>query len=305
MTLAQLLRAYTLGLISAAVLLALGLMHLGAATWVALLAALVFVPALTGSLLLIEFLTGAMIDRPAARLRPWAALRLWANEVWVNLCLFGWRMPWRASEAAWPEPPITPDPQRRAVLLIHGYLCNRAVWAPLMDSGLLAHCNVATVNLEPVFGSIDAYATLIDRAVTALRQHSGASQVSLVCHSMGGVAARAYLRQYGSSAIEHVYTLASPHAGTVFAHLGLGTNARQLRPGSDYLMQLDADTAHTAARFTCIGSVHDNLIVPRESVWWPGAQRIEVERVGHLALLTHRPTLKQLAHLLASAPARS
>ena len=283
MPLARLLQWYALGLWSAAALLAYGLVQAGVRAWAAVALALALGPLFNGALLAIEFITGALCDRRSGpRLSLLAAVHVWALETWTWWRMFGWRMPFRA---AFPEPPITPDPQRPAVLLIHGYLCNRAVWQPLIDSGLLDHCNLATLNLEPVFGSIDDYAHVIARAVATLRQTSGATQVTLVCHSMGGLAARAYLRQYGSGAIERVITLATPHAGTVFARFGFGTNTRQMRPGSTYLTQLAADTAPYTARFTCIGSIDDNLIVPRASVWLAGARHMHLERVGHLSLI--------------------
>ncbi len=293
MSLARLLAWGAVLLWSGAAGLAWVLVHWGVPVWVAIVIAVLMGPASQGGLLAIEFITGALIDRrPGPRLSPGVALRLWACETWAWWRMFAWHMPFRASFA---EPLITHDPQRRAVLLIHGYLCNRAVWKPLLDSGALSHCNLATINLESVFGSIDAHAEPIHRAVEALRIKSGASHVTLVCHSMGGLAARAYLRQYGDGAINHVITLATPHAGTVFAHCGHGINARQMRPGSDYLKQLATDTAPYATRLTCIGSIDDNLIVPRTSVWLPGAQPIKVECVGHLALLCSSEAQQRLA----------
>ncbi len=288
MSLAQLLRWYALGLWGVAALLAYGLVHIGVVAWVAIVLALMLGPLFNGALLAIEFITGALIDRrPGLRLSPWAGLRLWATEARTWSLMFGWRMPFCAT---FPEPTILRDAQRPAVLLIHGYLCNRAVWKPLLDSGALRHCNLATVNLEPVFGSIDTYARLIHRAVEALREKSGATRVTLVCHSMGGLAARAYVRDYGDAAIEQVITLATPHAGTIFGALGLGTNARQMRHHSLYLTALAQATQPYHARLTCIGSYDDNLIVPRTSAWLPGARHVRWERAGHLSLITNSQT---------------
>jgi predicted alpha/beta hydrolase family esterase len=268
----------------------------GVPAWIALPAAVVLLIAVHGLPLAIEFVTGALIDRrPGPRLSPLAAVRLWANETWISWRMFGWQMPFRSGFA---EPVIARDPQRPAVLLIHGFACNRAVWKPLLESGLLSNCNAATVNLEPVFGAIDAYAPVIRRAVDALRAASGAPRVTLVCHSMGGLAARVYLRDFGADAIERVITIATPHSGTVFAAFGHGHNAWQMRTGSDFLRELGAATAPLADRFVCIGSRDDNLIVPRPSMWLPGAKHITVERIGHLAMVgageVHRLVAAQL-----------
>lgn len=281
--LARLLAIATLLLWTFAALVAVWLHRRGLALWLAAPAALALLITVHGVPLAIEFITGAIIDRrPGPRLGPIAALRLWWVETWTQWRLFGWQMPFRASFA---DPPVARDPSRPALVLIHGFACNRAVWKPLLASGLLKDCNVATVNLEPVFCAIDQYAGVIRAAVDALREASGAPRVTLVCHSMGGLAARVYLRDCGADAVDRVITVATPHAGTVFATFGHGHNAWQMRVGSEFLQQLAAETAPLADRFTCIGSRDDNLIVPRSSLWLPGARHVTVEGIGHLAMM--------------------
>jgi pimeloyl-ACP methyl ester carboxylesterase len=230
--------------------------------------------------LALEFATGALIDRRAGdRLGPIAGLRLWLGETWHSLRLFNCDQVWRAG---FPEPAVDRDPARPAVLLIHGYMCNRAVWREWLPRMSRA-ANVATLNLEPVFGTIEGYAERIAQAVERLREASGAPRVTIVAHSMGGLATRAYLRRHGAAAVAQVITLATPHHGTVFARLGLGRNARQMRPGSDFLRTLNG--TNEPVPFTCIAAGDDNLIVPRSSPLLPGAAAIRIERVGHLALL--------------------
>ena len=72
-------------------------------------------------------------------------------------------------------------------------MCNRGVWLHWLGHLRAAgHAHVA-VNLEPVLGSIDGYAKAIDDAVRRVTEATGLPPV-LVCHSMGGLAARAWLR---------------------------------------------------------------------------------------------------------------
>ena len=260
----------------------------GVPAWFAIVAAFALPLAGTAIVLAIEFVTGAAIDRrEGGRLRVGPALRLWGNETLTSFRMFGWNQPFAST---FPEQPLVKDPQRPAVLLVHGYMCNRAVWHPLLLSGTLKECNVATVNLEPVFGPIERYGEVIARAVDALRTATGAARVTLVCHSMGGIAARAYLHAYadkgGDDAVERVITIATPHKGTIFGAFGSGHNARQMRHGTSYLEDLTgAEPPERAARFVCIASRDDNLIVPRTSCMLQGARHIWLDGVGHLALL--------------------
>ena len=62
----------------------------------------------------------------------------------------------------------------------------------LIERGLARRWNCATVNLEPVYAPVDRYTELIHAAVERLRRATGAERITLVCHSMGGLVARAY-----------------------------------------------------------------------------------------------------------------
>jgi pimeloyl-ACP methyl ester carboxylesterase len=250
---------------------------------VALLAGALTPVLLTALVLGVQVTVGAIVDPRVPRSLPTYVLRVWLGETWVSLRAFCWRQPFRAN---FPEPAITHGPQRPAVLLIHGYVCNRAAWLPLLRSGQLSGCNVATVNLEPVFGPMEAYADEVHAAVERLRYASGAAQVTLVCHSMGGLAARVYLRKYGDAAVARVITLCTPHHGTVFGALGHGANARQMAHRSAFIEALaSGESVAARAKFLCVATRDDNLIVPRSSPLLPNAQHVFLEGRGHLATI--------------------
>lgn len=283
MSLSRILRISLALQFIAGTLFGLWLLPADAPLWQAVLIALAVPVAGTAVLLAIELTVGAIVDPRTPRASIFSVLRVWLDETWCSLRVFAWRQPFAAG---FPEPPLVRDPARPALLLIAGYVCNRAVWKPLLDSGRLAHCNVATVNIEPVFGPIDRYAAEIDAAIERLRAATGAARVTLVCHSMGGIAARAYLRQHGDDVIDKIITLASPHHGTIFGVLGHGANARQMARGSEYLTTLaGAETVERRRRFVCIATADDNLVVPRSSPLLPDARHHEINGVGHLALL--------------------
>lgn len=279
----------------AAIALAVGLVHYGASPWLAVAAALLLPLALQGVPLAIEFITGALVDRrPVARIGPLALVRVWARETWRSFKVFNVDQPWRASFA---EPALVHDAQRPAVLFIHGYLCNRATWRPwLIDHGLGLRWNCATVNLEPVFGAVDRYAGLIQAAVERLQEGSGAERVTLVCHSMGGLAARAYLRAHGHHAVARVVTIDTPHHGTLFARLGHGDNTRQMQLACEFVRRLAADDE--PVEFVCFASQHDNLIVPRDNQILTCAEAVWFERIGHLAMTDDDKVLARLIEVV-------
>jgi pimeloyl-ACP methyl ester carboxylesterase len=250
--------------------------------WAIAAGAVLVPPAVVGGLLAIEFAVAAGVDPRAPRASLSHVLRVFLRELSVSLRVFLWRQPWRAG---FPEPPLASDPQRPALLLVAGFMCNRAAWKPLLDSGRLAQFNVATVNLEPIFGDIDHYAEVVHGAVEKLRQASGAARVIVVGHSMGGLAARVYLRRHGDAHVARVVTLASPHHGTIFGRLGHSRNARQMARGSRFVEHLNRDDHGRWRRFTTVAALDDNLVVPRTSPLLPGARQVELDGVGHLALI--------------------
>lgn len=289
--LTRLLRVAGLLVLAAAVALGWAAWRAGAPVWLAVLVALLLPLAVHGVPLAIEFVTGALLDRrPVARLGPLACVRLWWGETWRSFRVFNIDQPWRADFA---EPAVVRDSARPAVLFIHGYMCNRATWRPwLLQGGLAARWNCATVNLEPVFGDVGTYADRIDAAVTRLRAGSGAERVTLVCHSMGGLAARGYLRRYGHDAVRRVVTIDTPHHGTWFARFGHGANTRQMRVACDYVRELAA--SDEPVEFVCFASQHDNLIVPRDNQVLACAEAVWFERIGHLAMTDDDAVLQRL-----------
>ncbi len=279
----------------AAALLAYALMQFGMSAAPAVLLALLLPVAVHAVPLAIEFVTGAIVDRrPVARLGPWALARVWLNETARAFRAFNIDQPWRADFA---EPAIVPDSARPAVLLIHGYMCNRATWRPwLIDHGLARRWNCSTVNLEPVYAPVDRYTELIHAAVERLRRATGAERITLVCHSMGGLVARAYLRAHGHHSVARVVTIATPHHGTLFARFGKGHNTRQMRLACEFVRRLAE--SDEPVEFVCFASQHDNLIVPRDNQVLECAEAIWFERIGHLAMTDNDQVLNRLIEVV-------
>ena len=227
--------------------------------------------------------------------------RAWLGETITAVRVFLWRQPFR-----WREVPdlleMHPSaPRRRGVVLIHGFVCNRGIWTPwLKRLRADGHCFVA-VNLEPVFGSIDEYVPTIERAVAQVTQATGLPPV-LVCHSMGGLAARAWLREMSAvHRVHHVITIASPHHGTWLARFGHLPNSRQMRRQSEWREVLERDVDESAhARFTCWYSNCDNIVFPASTATLRGADNKLVVGVAHVELaFDERVMAQSLARIAA------
>ncbi len=173
-------------------------------------------------------------------------------------------------------------PARRPVLLVHGYMCNRAYWwwfrRKLRERG---HA-VATITLETPFSSIDHLAAELDRRIEALVAETGCDRVDIVSHSMGGLVTRTYMRMKGHRRIGRFVALAAPHHGTVLAHLGLGANARQMQVGSAWLEELNRAPLPPIP-IVSIWSTGDEVVAPQDSSQLAGAKEIVLPAMGHVA----------------------
>jgi triacylglycerol esterase/lipase EstA (alpha/beta hydrolase family) len=162
---------------------------------------------------------------------------------------------------------------------------------------LHGHAFIA-VNLEPVFGSIDDYAPIVQAAVQRMTEATGMAPI-LVCHSMGGVVARRWLNLQESAAVHHVITIASPHHGTWLARFSASPNARQLGIRSEWLLQLQRDEAeHPRPPFTCWYTNCDNIVFPTSSACLPAANNRLLRGAGHVDL-AFRPEVMQASLAIA------
>ena len=247
-----------------------------------------------------ELMLGRWLNRGDAVPPPgWAELgRAWLGEAAAAPQVFFWRQPFRAQAVA---DQLSPSQcrGRRGVVFIHGFFCNRGFWTPwLMRLQGSGHAFIA-LNLAPVLGAMEGYVPQIEDAVQRITQATGLAPL-LVCHSMGGLAARAWLKQMKAQARVHrVVTLGTPHRGTWLARLGRGCNARQMRLSSDWLLQLAHGMPPEGhARFICWYSNCDNVVFPASSATLPGADNRLVRGVAHVALAFAPPVMAATLALL-------
>ncbi|MBU3739046.1 MAG: alpha/beta fold hydrolase, partial [Rhodoferax sp.] len=195
---------------------------------------------------------------------------------------------------------------RIAVLLVHGYGCNHRVWDGLARRLDEAGHSVLSVDLEPLFCSIDDYALRIDEAVSVLCRASGAHQVALVGHSMGGLAIRAWLRRFGHHRAAVVLTLGTPHAGTYMARGAPTTNGRQMDWQSPWLQALAAGEGPGTRRLMHLAWTHeDNIVFPQDQQCLDGASQVRFEGIGHLQMTRDPDVARWILNELAGVPTQA
>lgn len=246
------------------------------------------VPGLNAWFLAIEFALMRIANRsdPAPRASVGQLLRAWGQEFVASLRIFGWWQPFRSH--AEPDLWRPGKPGQRGVVLIHGFACNRGVWTLWLRALRAEGRVVMALNLEPALGTIDGYAAQVDDAVTRVTAATGLTPV-LVCHSMGGLAARAWLRAGapGNDArVRHIITLGTPHHGTWLGHLAPAGNMAQMRHRGAWARQLAKDEPpRRAALLTCWYANCDNIVFPSSNATLAGANNRLAAGLAHLQLV--------------------
>ncbi len=220
--------------------------------------------------------------RPAAtRLSLGAWLAMFGSECWAltrsvpRMIFYRWLMPA-------PAPRKAPLP----VVLLHGIGCNAGVW-----TGFRHHLDergvgpVYALSYGPPLHSIELFAEQLAALLERVEAETGAAQVILIGHSMGGLVARAYLRRYGGGKVRRLVTIGTPHHGSMHAWLALGTSVSQLRPGNPWLDELNRTASPGIVPTASIWSWHDSMVSPQTSSRIDWGENIELAGIAHNALL--------------------
>lgn len=186
----------------------------------------------------------------------------------------------------WLPPAATRGPSRHPpVILLHGLMQNRSSLLLLERRLRAAGYQAVSIN-TPTWLPLDRLIDRLAESVAAVRRTTGASQVHLVGHSMGGLLARCYLhRQHGPPPVAACVTIGSPHHGTELATLAFSRLGRALHPASPLLSSLNSAPPPPGVRLVSLYSHDDNLVVPASSATLEGALNIPFTGLGHIALL--------------------
>jgi pimeloyl-ACP methyl ester carboxylesterase len=153
--------------------------------------------------------------------------------------------------------------------------------------------HVGTLTFEEPTGSNRDHAAELEGAVARLRAVSGADSVDIVAHSMGGLAVRWYLLTRRAAPVRRAVFIASPHRGTLSAHLAWGGGRDEMMPDSPFLDTLNARApVPSGVDAITVRTVIDTHVVPGESATLPGVPDYTLCCPTHPGLLQDRDVLE-------------
>ncbi|MFB7929034.1 MULTISPECIES: triacylglycerol lipase [Streptomyces] len=201
-----------------------------------------------------------------------------------------------------------PTEAKPPVLLLHGFIDNRSVFV-LLRRSLAQHGRqqIESLNYSPLTCDIRAAAELLGRRVEEICERTGARQIDVVGHSLGGLIARYYVQRLGGDArVRTLVTLGTPHSGTRVAPLAdAHPIVRQMRPGSPVLEELTRPAPDCRTHFVSYWSDLDHVMDPLETarIDHPDltVQNVRVTGIGHLALPVHPAVANGIRQVLDTA----
>ena len=192
---------------------------------------------------------------------------------------------------------------RPPILLIHGIDDTAEIFcslkAYLSDRGW--H-DVHTLDLQPNNGDIglDLLAAQVQEYVD--QNLSAAPQIDVVGFSMGGIVGRYYLQRLGGiQRVRRFVTLSSPHNGTWTGYLRANPGAKQMRPNSDFLKDLNETVDELKQiEFTSVWTPFDLMIVPPSSSQLPVGNMVQLPVLAHPFMVSDERSLATLIDLLSN-----
>lgn len=177
---------------------------------------------------------------------------------------------------------------RGPLILVHGWALNGGAlcWLRrrLLRDGWSPVC---CFEYQSLSADIENAALQLRHLVERLMAATGSGPpVALIGHGLGGLVIRYYVRRYPAPKVRRIVTIGTPHGGTALAAHRLGAAARKLAPDSAFLRVLNAgDRTPKQVDVVAIYSTFDALILPPNSARYPQAFNIELNDIGHNALL--------------------
>lgn len=188
---------------------------------------------------------------------------------------------------------------RTPVVFVHGYTGSASNWTTAMSvfrSGGYASDELYAYEYNS-YGDNRTNAAGLAAFVDQVRARTGAAQVDIVNHSMGGLVSLWYVSQLGGTAeVRRLASLAGANHGTTSAAACTTyETCRQMLPGSSFIATITrGDETPGPTTYATWYSPCDGIILPYSSTRLSGADNNYEFCTTHLGFLTDRGVLTEV-----------
>ncbi len=191
---------------------------------------------------------------------------------------------------------------RNPVLLVHGIYDTAAKFNAMTAHLQALGWEVHRLSLRPNDGSAPLE-RLAQQVADYVKETFGPRQaIDLLGFSMGGVVTRYYLQRLGGlERVQRYVSVSAPNHGTLLAFGLPRPGVWQMRPGSDFLQDLNQDCRQCLAgvQVTIIWTPFDLMILPAQSSSLGFGREVKLLVPVHGWMVRHPQTLEQVAIALS------
>ena len=211
-------------------------------------------------------------------------------------------------QMAKPSSPI----HTRPVLLVHGIAHNASAFiqmkTKMQKRGWL---HVFTMTYSTLDKKLLEMVNELSWQVDKVMEVTGASQIDIVAHSLGGIVSRYYMSsKMGQGKIKNLVTLGAPHKGTYLSPLlktfTFNKNlSSDLYINSPFLKSLQQEPISKDSTITSIYSKYDWVVWPQDNCFVEGSpssafKNIKLDFVSHISLLYSSRVFQHIVTALKS-----
>jgi len=194
-----------------------------------------------------------------------------------------------------PKPPPT-----RKLVLVHGFLENGSAFRQMKRhfESQGHQCIVPKLRPSDGRGGLEALSAGLQRDIEAAIPAD--ERFSIIAFSMGGIVSRHYLQHRdGAQRCDHLFTISSPHNGTAAAWLYPTQGAREMRPHSEFLQNLNATESRLGSMpVVSYWTPMDLIILPAHSSVWNRADNVKTHSPLHPLMVTSRTVIQDISQRL-------
>lgn len=189
------------------------------------------------------------------------------------------------------------------VVFVHGYTGSAANWVTARSVFQAAGWSSSRLFAYEYnsYGNNVQNAQGLANYVNQVKSQTGASQVSIVNHSMGGLVSQYYLKVLGGNPnVTHLASIAGANHGTTFAGACLiYVTCQQMYPGSSFIGQISSgDETPGSTKYGTWYSACDGIILPYTSTRLSGASNNNVACQTHIGFLADLSVLSSIANFM-------
>ncbi|MFC8453641.1 esterase/lipase family protein [Kitasatospora sp. NPDC057223] len=191
------------------------------------------------------------------------------------------------------------------VVFVHGFSGSSSNWATaeaLFAAGGYTSGELFAFDYNWMQSNQSSAASLASYVQQVLAR-TGAKQVDIVNHSMGGLVSDWYVKQLGGQPyVRHLASIAGANHGTTYASACLiYTSCIEMYPGSSFLATVTSgDVTPGSTKYGTWYSPCDGVILPYTSTVLSGATNNLVACQTHIGFLTDTITLSAVKNFLAT-----